>query len=99
MASYTELRSLFSDDELKNRVDIAIIVAANNLLSGTPTVPEQQWAAHAFTSPRAESEKALMVAIASNKDLSVAQIQAVADAGLQVAVDAAVSTLVVAFTG
>ena len=99
MAAYIDLRGLFSDDELKNRTDVAVIVAANNLLSGTPSTAEQKWAAHVFSSPRSEGVKALMSVLATNNALTIAQIQGAQDSALQTAVDIAVPSLVIAFTG
>ena len=99
MATYTELRGLFADDELSNKIDIAIIVSANNLLTGTPTAAQQKWAASVFSSPRGESKKALMSVLAKNKALTIAQIQGASDAVIQTQVDSVVDSLVIAFTG
>ena len=99
MAAYIDLRDLFSDDELKNRTDIAVVIAANKLLVGTPSIAEQKWATHVFSSPRSEGAKALMSVLATNNTLTITQIQQAGDAALQTAVDIAVPSLVVAFTG
>lgn len=99
MASYTELRGLFADDELSNKIDIAIIVSANDLLAGTPTASQQKWSANVFSSPRSESKKALMAVLAKNKDFTIAQIQGATDAAIQTQVDSVVDSLVIAFTG
>ena len=40
MATYTELRVLFGNDELRNRVVSATLIAAYGLLSGTPTADD-----------------------------------------------------------
>ena len=99
MATYIELRNLFSNDELSNRVDIAVVVSANNLLSGTPTVNDQKWAAHVFSSPRVEGQKALMAVLATNKGAATSAITGATDAVLQTAVDLAVPSLVIAYAG
>lgn len=96
MATYTELRDLFSDDTLQNRVDVATMIAANNLLGGTPTAAEQSWAANVFANPRGESTKAYRAVLATNNGLTVAQITGATDAALQTAVDSVVDTLVIA---
>jgi len=96
MATYTELRNLFSDDALRNRLDVAAVVAANTLLGGTPTAADQGWAAAVFSNPRNEGQKAFMAVLAANKDLSVAAIQGATDAAIQSNVDAVVPSLVVA---
>ncbi len=36
MASYTDLYGLTSNDELRNRVRVAVVIAAEALISGTP---------------------------------------------------------------
>lgn len=99
MATYLELRGLFSDADLSNKLDIALIVSANDLLSGAPTAAQQKWAAHVFNSPRGESQKALMAVLAKNKALTSAQIQGATDSAIQAQVDSVVDTLVIAFTG
>ena len=97
MASYIDLRNLFSDDTMKNRTDIAVVVAASDLLAGlSPTPDEQKWAAAVFSNPRGEGGKAFMAVIAANKDATIAQIQGSTDAALQTNVDSVVPDLVVA---
>lgn len=99
MASYLELRGLVNDADLVNKIDIAIVIAANNLLSGTPTAAQQKWAAKVFNDPRSESQKALMAVLAKNNAASIAAIQAATDAAIQTQVDSVVGALVVAYTG
>lgn len=97
MATYIELRNLYDDDDLKNKLDVATMITANNLLSGTPTVDQQKWAAYVFGNVRTESSKALMAVLATNNNLTVAQIQTATDNGIQTAVDAVADALVVAY--
>ena len=99
MATYLELRGLFSDADLSNKLDIAIIIAANDLLSGAPSANQQKWAANVFSAPRAESKKALMAVLAKNKALTSTQIQGATDSAIQAQVDSVVDSLVIAFTG
>jgi len=98
MAFYTDLRGLFNDDELKNRVDIAVIVAASDLILGAPTINDNKWAAAALGNTRQESIKAFKAVVAVNKDMTIAQITGASDAALQTAVDNVVSSLVDAFS-
>jgi len=97
MASLQELRSLFLDSDLTEKVEAAIIIAANNLLSGTPTVPQKVWAAAVFSSPKAEARKALMAILAVNSGASVSAIQGASDTTIQNGVDGVVQILVDAF--
>lgn len=96
MATYLELRSLHSNDELRNKLDIAVIIAANNILAGAPTAAEQIWAVSVFQNPRAESDKAFMAVIAQNAAVPLSGIQNATDEIIQTAVDSVVDSLVVA---
>ena len=87
MATLLELRGLFSDGELMSKVESALIIAANNLISGTPTVQDKKWSAHVLGAPRPEGRKALMVVLAENSGISTAAIQSASDASIQAAVD------------
>lgn len=99
MATYQELRDLFDDSDLTEKVEVAVVIAANNLIGGTPTTNEKAWAATAFANPNAEARKALMAVLAENSGLTVAQIQSATDAAVQTNVNAVVSTLVDALAG
>ena len=98
MASYIDIRTiLFSDDALRNRVDVATMIAANNTLAGTPTVDQQKWAASVFSKPSIEGEKAFRAILAEFNTLDISAIQGASDAAVQSAVDNIVDTLVIAF--
>ena len=99
MATYLELRGLVNDGDLSNKIDIAIVIAANNLLSGTPTTAQQKWAASVFNEPRSESKKALMAVLAANSGATLSAIRNATDAAIQNQVDAVVDALVVAYGG
>ena len=96
MATYTELRNLFSNGTLRNRVVVATVIAANNLLAGSPTADDRKWASSVFGNPRNEGEKAFMSVIAVNKDATIAAIEGATDAAIQTNVDAVVPDLVAA---
>jgi hypothetical protein len=99
MATYTELRSLFSYDVLLNKVEVAIVIAANDLAGGTPTTAEKAWIEAVFSSPRVEAKKALMAVLAENSGATVATIQGASDANIQTNVNGIVSILVDAKAG
>ena len=88
MASYTELRSLFNDSDLMERVEVAVIIAANDLAGGTPTAAQTTWIANAYSSPAGEARKALMGVLAANSGATLVNIQTASDATLQTNVDA-----------
>ena len=96
MATYTEIRDLFNDSELLNRVEVAVIIAANGLADNANN---NSWVEKAYSSTSSESKKALMAVLATHNTLSVADIQGATDTALQLAVDTAVSTLVKAQAG
>lgn len=98
MASYLEIRGLFNSD-LVNKVEVAVIVAANNLASGTPNTAQKAWIAHAFNSPNVEAKKALMAVLADNVGLTVDQITTADDVVVQTKVDAIVPILIDALAG
>ena len=94
MATYLELRSLFNDGDLNNKMEVAVIIAAQTLIAGTPSAQESAWAAKCFSGTKGEAAKALMGILASNKGSTVTQIQGASDSVLQTAVDGIVPTLV-----
>lgn len=99
MATYTEIRNLFNDNDLNEKVTVAIVISANNLLTGTETSAQKAWVAQVFANPITEAKKAVMAVLAENSSLTVAQIQGASDAAIQTNVDAIVDTLVDALAG
>lgn len=97
MATYTELYNLKTEDELRNRVTVAVLIAANNLLGGTPTADEQKWAAAVFGAPDGQGRVAFQAVIAANSGLTTAQITGASDAAIQTNVDSLVPAMVVAY--
>lgn len=96
MATYEELRAEFTDDALRMRVEVATLIAANNLLAGG-LPDDQKWAAAVFNSPTVEGRKAFLAVLAENSGASITQIQGATDAAIQTNVDAIVPSLVIAF--
>ena len=94
MATYAELRGLFSNSGLKNAVSVACIVAAEairNEDAGTANHANRLvWAKKAFASPDSVSTEMLMALLAANKEASVATITGATDSAIQAKVDAAI---------
>ena len=89
MATYVELYQLVGDNTLRNRCATAVVVsAAAYLTSGTSTAAQKRWALSVMNDPTGWGQKALSAALAANKSATVAQINAVTDAGLQANIDA-----------
>ena len=99
MATYQELRMLFNDSDLMEKTEVAVVVAANNMLTGTPSAAEKAWAATVFASPLPEARKAWMAVLATNKSASVSAIQGSTDNAIQGQVDSVAPILVDVLAG
>jgi len=99
MATYLELRGLFNDDVLVNKVTVALLITLDGLITGTPTAADKAYAAAVYANPQVEAEKVLMSVLAANKDVALASIQSASDSALQVKVDDVVPILVDALAG
>lgn len=95
MATYVELRGLINDPALKDRVSIALLVAAESIRtedSGTANHANRvKWAKKILQDPDGNADDMLRALLAQNASLSVAQIQGVSDSALQAAVNNAVN--------
>jgi len=98
MATLQELRGLFRNSDLTEKIESAIIISANDLISGTPSTDEQKWAAVVFGNPTSEARKAMMAVLAENESLSTSAILNATDNAIKSQVEAVVSTLVIANT-
>ena len=91
MATYTELFGLNNNSDLRNKVRVACIVAAETVMSELDTVPNHAnrliWAKAVFTSPDAEAKRMFMAVLAANHDLTTAQITGASDEAIQTNVD------------
>lgn len=97
MATLLELRDLFNDSDLGNKVEAALIISVQTVLDGTPTADQQKYATQVFANPTGEAKKALMSVLAANQGATVAQIQGASDTAIKANVDAVLSTLTVAY--
>lgn len=99
MATYLEIKALFNNSDLMDRVQVAAIIAASDFLAGTPTASQKVWAAAVFDAPKAESRKLLMAILADKKNLSVAEIVGLTDIKIKNRVAAVAQYLVDAMAG
>lgn len=98
MATYLELRDLWSNDTMRNKLDTAVVQAANDILElATPTNNQLAWASAVLNGTRFEADKAYKSILAQNNTASVATITAATDATIQTNVDSVVDNLVAAF--
>lgn len=94
MAEYSDLYQLFAHGDLRNKIRVAVIIAAETIRNedgGTTNHANRLlWAAEAFANPKSVADKMLMALLASNSELTIAQITGASDAAIQTKVDAAV---------
>ena len=103
MATYLELRELFTDSTLTNRVQTAVAIAAEEILTEADTAPNHsqrlQWAVQAIVNTRTVAQDALKLVLAANAGASVAQIHGATDAAIQSNVDAVIDEWAIAIVG
>jgi len=94
MATYLELYSVQTNDILRNKIRVAVIIAAETVRtedSGTANHANRAlWAAGVFENPSPEADRMRWAVLAANKDNETAEILGATDAQIQTAVDAAV---------
>lgn len=95
MATYEELYDLRNDSTLRNRVLVAIVVKAQEIIdSVTPTSAEVTWAEEALENPGMHLDGLLHYVLSANKDASVAQILGATDTAIQTNIDSAVDVFI-----
>ncbi len=100
MATYPELRLEFSNDDLRHRVEVAVIIAAEAELSASPgSVNGRAWGLKAMRDTAGWGKTAFISVLASNKNSSVDTIQGASDATIQSNVDAAKVSWIAAEAG
>jgi hypothetical protein len=91
MATYDELYSLRNNSALKNKVEIATVIAAETIMNedgGTTNHANRLiWASAVFANPKAEANRMFMAVLAANADQTVVQITGATDAAIQTNVD------------
>ena len=94
MATYTELFNQGSDSAFRNKVSVAVCVAADGIrVEDVATANHANrliWAKRALENPRTVAENMHFAILVANKDLTVAQIQGASDVAIQSNVDACV---------
>jgi hypothetical protein len=89
-----ELRGLFDDSNLQDKVEIGCIVAAETIRTEAGATNNHAnrmtWAKETWKDPKTTRDHMMMALLASNKDATVANIQGATDASIQTKIDAAV---------
>lgn len=94
MATYAELFGFFNESALRNKVAVAVIIAADKIRTETPppnSALRLVWAKRAFENPMQEAESMLKVLLAANEAAAPSQITGASDTTIQTQVDAAVN--------
>lgn len=108
MATYIELRDLFNNSALRNRVEVATAVCAYEVLSGGDTnAPYSQvagahdkrvrWAGAALPRTDQEAANIFKLVLAANASLTTTQIQNATDTAIQGGVRAVIDEVAAAF--
>lgn len=94
MAAYKELYSLWYESDLRNKVTVAVVVAAEAIQSEDPATPNHAnrllWAKATLENPIAIAGAMFRLVLAANKDATKEAILQASDGSIQAAVDGAV---------
>jgi hypothetical protein len=97
MATYAELFGLQNDNDLIEKIVVAVAVAGDTIRTedvGTANHANRLvWAKAAFEDPRSVGKKTVWAVLAANKSNTTAQITGATDAQIQTAVDDVVDVL------
>lgn len=95
MATYDEILQANGTTALINKVRVAVVVSATNIMGEADTTVNHAnrmlWAKQVFADPAAMGQKMMWPVLAQNKALTLAQITGASDSAVQTAVDAAVN--------
>lgn len=96
MATLAELRDLYTDDGLRNKITSAVTIAAYNLIKAgeTPSDAEKAFAVAVMNNPDSVGEKVTKMVLAANASATVAQIVGASDSLIQSSVSEIIPTLV-----
>ena len=91
MATYNEIYGLHNESELINKVTVACIVAAENIMGEDGATANHEnrltWAASAFQNPRNESNRMWWAILAANHTSAASAITGADDETIQSAID------------
>ena len=93
MATYTELLNEFTNDDLRQRVQVACVVWAQATLEGTPTAEQKDLADMVIRETPTFGRMVLKLVLAANKSVPIANILSATDAAIQANVDAVIGNL------
>lgn len=95
MATYAEIFDLRSNNALRNKIAVAVVVKAQTLIDlASPTAGQLSWANNAMNNPIASADKIMHYVLAANKSSTTSQISSASDSAIQTNVDAAADKLI-----
>ena len=100
MAAYSELYAQRDNDDLRQRIEVALTLKAQAYLDdANPTQEQRAWAKQIFQDGHSESIRMLKYLLAKNKSSTIAQIIGASDAALSAQIDVVANQFVSAFVG
>jgi hypothetical protein len=94
MATYAELLSASINPGLRDKIRVAVVIAAEvartELATTTNHVNRLLWSKAAYANPEREAERMIWAVLAQNQAVTLANILAATDAAVQTAVSAAI---------
>ncbi len=95
MATYDELLTANGNQALLNKVRVAVVVAATEIMTEAPATNNHPnrliWAKTVFANPALAATQMMWPVLAQNKAFTLAQITGADDATVQTAVNAAIN--------
>ena len=97
MATYLELYTLRGNPDLRQKIEVALTIAADTIRSEGAGVNGHPlriaWAKQVLNGLQGESEKALRMLLAVNRGANTTQIQGASDSAIQSNVDSIINIL------
>lgn len=95
MATYFELLAAAETDDLRKRIKVSIIIAAESIRTAVAPLPANQtarlvWAKEAYADPESKVDQMMNAVLAQNKSQTYQAIVGASDTVVQAAVNAAV---------
>lgn len=98
MATLQELRGLFDDSDLREKIEAALVKEAQSRLVSASTDAEKRWIAAVLIDPRTEATRAQRYVLAANAGLTVTQILQANDVAIESNVSDATDLFIAAYS-
>ena len=95
MATYMELKAIFGHSDLNDKIEVAVIIAAETIRTEDPGVTNHEnrmtWAKQAFANPVGTAKQMIMAMLAANNALAVGAITGASDSAIQASIEVAIN--------